>query len=410
MKSYRPFCALLSAVLMFSSASVTSAESESSDIIPESSHVLEAEVSSASEDGTLSSLDESESSISDDGEEPVIYEKADVSGDGSKDIEDVVLTIMHINGQRVLNEGACYAADFNDDGIIDIEDVVRMLENIIGSRSVEVKPDPFESSMAEESSVPDDSQAQYDESEPDESVAEPVDDLKELEKQVRDQVHGYDGNWSVYVKNLDTGATMVINNRPVYSASIIKLYAMGDAYEKIEQGKLNKDELSTYLRNMITVSDNNAFNYMVNLMGTSDMTAWCSEHGYTDTVVAHKLPNYYYDRPYNYGENKTTAVDAGKILEDIYKGELVSKDASAEMFGLLLDQQRRSKIPAGLPWGTKCGNKTGETDDYCHDAAIVCSGGANYVITVMVEYKYNAYSCNNNIANISRTVYNYFNH
>lgn len=398
MKRYRTLCAVLSAALMMTSGNAVYAEVESDIPAEEASSVSSEEVSSTEESSA---------------EEKKVYEKGDVSGDGNKDIEDVVLTMMYINGQRVLEEEAFNAADVTEDGIVDIEDVVNMLDNINGNKAIVVRPDPPESSEDESSEPSDSSQPDSqpdDSSQPDNSSeAEPADDLSELKKQVLDHVHGYDGNWSVYVKNLDTGVVMSINDRVEYPASIIKLYAMGDAYDKIEQGILSKSELSGYLRSMITVSDNNSFNYIVNKLGTDEMTQWCKDHGYTDTVVAHKLPNYYYDRPYNYGDNKTSASDAGKILEDIYTGRLVSEEASKEMYSLLLDQQRRSKIPAGLPWGTKCANKTGETDDFCHDAAIVCSGGANYVITVMVEYHGNAYSCNNNIANVSRIVYNYFN-
>ena len=50
------------------------------------------------------------------------------------------------------------------------------------------------------------------------------------------------------------------------------------------------------------------------------------------------------------------------------------------MLNLLLAQERRYKIPAGLPSGVKSGNKTGETDSYQHDAAIVYGKKTDYVI------------------------------
>ena len=52
------------------------------------------------------------------------------------------------------------------------------------------------------------------------------------------------------------------------------------------------------------------------------------------------------------------------------------------MLNLLLAQERRYKIPAGLPSGVKSGNKTGETDSYQHDAAIVYGKKTDYVICV----------------------------
>ena len=55
------------------------------------------------------------------------------------------------------------------------------------------------------------------------------------------------------------------------------------------------------------------------------------------------------------------------------------------MLNLLLAQERRYKIPAGLPSGVKSGNKTGETDSYQHDAAIVYGKKTDYVIVVFAQ-------------------------
>lgn len=47
--------------------------------------------------------------------------------------------------------------------------------------------------------------------------------------------------------------------------------------------------------------------------------------------------------------------------------------ASKKMLKYLKAQQRKGKIPAGLPKGVKSANKTGEYGPYEHDAAIVFS-------------------------------------
>lgn len=65
-----------------------------------------------------------------------------------------------------------------------------------------------------------------------------------------------------------------------------------------------------------------------------------------------------------------------------------------------------NKIPAGLPEGTKCANKTGETDEYQHDAAIVYSPGGDYILCIMSS---NCGAAITNIQDISATVYDYFN-
>ncbi|MBQ1536954.1 MAG: hypothetical protein IIZ73_01385, partial [Ruminococcus sp.] len=51
----------------------------------------------------------------------------------------------------------------------------------------------------------------------------------------------------------------------------------------------------------------------------------------------------------------------------------------------------------------------GETDNVCHDSAIVYSDGGDYVIVVMAEDEGEAWVCGPFITDISRTVYEYFN-
>ena len=79
------------------------------------------------------------------------------------------------------------------------------------------------------------------------------------------------------------------------------------------------------------------------------------------------------------------------------------------MLKLLKNQRRRDKIPAGLPAGTVAANKTGETDEVSHDAAIVYSPARDYILVVMVTDTNNAWKHEGGIAGLSRTVYEFFN-
>lgn len=79
------------------------------------------------------------------------------------------------------------------------------------------------------------------------------------------------------------------------------------------------------------------------------------------------------------------------------------------MLSFLKQQQRRSKIPAGVPTGVTVANKTGETDDYTHDAAIVYSKGARYIICVMAHTPGSGWYNARNITKLSKIAYQYFN-
>lgn len=235
--------------------------------------------------------------------------------------------------------------------------------------------------------------------------------LTKLEKKLRSAVKKYPGTWSVYVKNLNTNESITINNQRIYAASLIKIYAMAAAYDRINQKKLSESSIKSTINSMITVSSNDAFNTVVRSIGTSYINTWCKKNGYTGTNQAHGLsPSSNNYGLYNgTGSNVTTVKDCGKLLESIYRGTCVSKSASKKMLKHLKGQQRRSKIPAGVPSGVTVANKTGETDDTTHDVAIVYSKGADYIICVMGNCPGYAWSASSYITRLSRMTYQYFN-
>lgn len=235
--------------------------------------------------------------------------------------------------------------------------------------------------------------------------------LSNLQKELKSAINSCPGTWSVYVKNLDTNESFTINNCRVYAASLIKLYAMSAAYERIKQGKFKESSVKSTISDMITVSDNTAFNTIVRKVGTTYINSWCKANGYTGTNQGHGLSpsSNNYGLSNGTGSNVTTVADCGKLLESIYRGTCVSKSASSKMLSYLKKQTRRSKIPAGVPKGVTVANKTGETDDNTHDAAIVYSKGADYILVVMGDTPGSGWYSAANITKFSKIVYNYFN-
>lgn len=235
--------------------------------------------------------------------------------------------------------------------------------------------------------------------------------MAKLQSKLRSTLKSYSGSWSVYVKNLDTGESFSINNRKMYAASLIKLYAMGAAYDKIQQGKIKESSVKSTIKNMITISSNDAFNTIVRKVGTTYVNKWCKKNGYTKTNQGHGLSpsSNNYGLSNGSGSNTTSVIDCGKFLESVYKGTCVSPSASKKMLKYLKQQTRRSKIPAGVPRGVTVANKTGETDDTTHDAAIVYSKGATYILCVMATTPGTAWSSASKITKLSRITYNYFN-
>lgn len=232
--------------------------------------------------------------------------------------------------------------------------------------------------------------------------------MNALQKKLKNEIKNYRGKWSIYVKNLNTNQSFTINNRKVYAASLIKLFAMSTAYDRIKADQLKESSVSNLLNSMITVSSNDAFNNIVRKIGRSRVNSWCKANGYRSTKLIHELPRG--NNNFNLSNsNYTTVKDCGQLLESIYRGKCVSRSASKKMLNLLKQQTRRTKIPAGVPSGVTVANKTGETDDVTHDAAIVYSRGATYILCVMGDVPGYGWNSAGNVKNISRIVYQYFN-
>lgn len=251
-----------------------------------------------------------------------------------------------------------------------------------------------------------------------------------LEKRLADLLGTYEGTWSVYVKDLTSGQEFEQNSQSLYSASLIKVFVMAQTYANMdtvlqsEAAKMKKDvtdpsvstKVNDLLWNMITVSDNESCNELVKLQtdsldfkkGAEDINKYLEKEGYTETSVQHTLHPAASAQESLGGRNMTSVKDCGTLLEKIYKGECVSKDASEEMLNLLSNQENTWKIPQGLPDGIKSANKTGETDQDQHDIAIVYGEKTTYILCVMSENCPESTAVTN-IQNISKIVYNYLN-
>ena len=233
-----------------------------------------------------------------------------------------------------------------------------------------------------------------------------------LTSKLNSMISGYGGTWSVYVKRLDDNDSLTINDQPLYAASLIKAFVMASLYDQIRQGNVKETaEINALLQSMITISSNTAYNELVMrhtsrhdfLAGCAVINAYLVKNGYAKTQIHTAYAGLGVS---DGGMNCTSVKDSGKLLEAIYRGNCVDKESSQKMKNLLLAQQLRSKIPAGVPSGVKVANKTGETSFSDHDIAIVYSPKCTYIICVMSINSANSAS---RVAQISKAVYEYLN-
>ncbi|MCC8045608.1 MAG: class A beta-lactamase-related serine hydrolase [Clostridiales bacterium] len=200
-------------------------------------------------------------------------------------------------------------------------------------------------------------------------------DYDELSGEIEEILSGdsISGDWSVYLKNLDTGESLLINDESMYAASLIKLFVMQSSYEYLDDLVANycainnaseETALSTIkdrLYTMIVYSRNESYNELVRLHSSSgSFTSGCrlvnsfiAECGYSATGIYSTLhPSDSSFETTGEGINHTTARDCGELLESIYYRTCVSEEASEEMLSYLLQQDTTTKIPAGVPDGS----------------------------------------------------------
>lgn len=242
--------------------------------------------------------------------------------------------------------------------------------------------------------------------------------MDNLLSQIQQYLPQNNGIWSVYVCDLVKDSEGVINEHPMQAASLIKLFIMGAVYEKYEtlSAQYGSETLDSYLRPMITVSDNDAANTLVSYLGNGDSAAgmaavnsFCQAHGYTSTSMGRLLL-----QSNEYGDNYTSATDCGRFLREIYQinaGTAVNATLSHAdaMFSLLQQQERRNKIPAAMPDGVQVANKTGELGNVENDAGIIYNTANDLIICFMSENLSATGDAQNVIAQNARSIYGYYN-
>lgn len=229
--------------------------------------------------------------------------------------------------------------------------------------------------------------------------------LRPLKRKIKKELRGKEGNWSVYVKNITSGESISISSKPQRSASLIKLYTAGTYLKAVKKGVIKDTPDNAYdFEYMIKESSNDAWKGLEAKLGdayNSDQQSvvnnFIYSYGFKDT---HR------DR-YSMHGSTTSVNDTGRLLEMAYNGKYVSKKASARLIKYMKMQDHRKKIPAGLPKGVLCANKTGELDTVDNDAAIIWTKYQDYILVVMADETNMNFYAAPEIAKISKMVYRY---
>jgi beta-lactamase class A len=158
------------------------------------------------------------------------------------------------------------------------------------------------------------------------------------------------------------------------------------------------------MKRMITLSSNLATNELIALVGATRVTESAHRLGAGHMQVLRGVED---QKAFDRGMiNTTTARDLAVLLAAIENERVLSPTSSALMREILLAQEFNTKIPAGLPPGTRVAHKTGEITAVSHDAAIVYPEGRRpYVLVVLTRGIRDGAESNALIADIARLVH-----
>lgn len=234
-----------------------------------------------------------------------------------------------------------------------------------------------------------------------------IDGMAELLKKTITENGFEKSNVSIFVKNLENGDYVNMDCGSLRAASLIKLFVAGAVYEQIDKKSLQSSydgEITSLVKKMITVSDNDACNTLVKKLGDGNasagmdiVNAYCLAHGFQATSMGRLMLDFSSGK-----DNYTSVSDCTRFLRLIYSEEL---PGSEEILGFMKQQTRISKIPAGVPEGVDTANKTGELDDTENDAAIIYKKDKPYILCVMVTPVSNVAAARELIVDVSKTVY-----
>jgi len=267
------------------------------------------------------------------------------------------------------------------------------------------------------------------------TVQSPINDVEwqDMQAALQKASGAYRGNVGIYMKDLHTGRIWEYRaDRTFPSASLIKVPIMASVLEKVKEGAITLDtqikltrrdrvggsgslkwvregtslSVTEIIYKMITESDNTATRMLIDQFGMDYLAENFRKLGLEVTNITPEgmsLSSYRVRR-----ENYTTAREMGVLLERIYNGELVNKEASEFMLDVLKHNKSRSRLRKGLPLGWEIGHKTGLLRMACHDVGIVFSPRGDYVLAVLTSEVPDYSSAKNFISKVAKLTYRYY--
>ncbi len=239
-----------------------------------------------------------------------------------------------------------------------------------------------------------------------------------LDDRIQAALAGFEGKAWIYAKNLDTGKEYALRaDEPTRTASTIKLAIMAETFHQVAQGKLKWDDeivlskekkvggsgvlselsdntkidLKSALNFMIVVSDNTGTNLVIDKVGADNVNDFMDSLGLTGIKSMRKINGGGDSKagldPQNklFGLGRSTPREMVKLIELMENGQIVSKEASAEMINILKRQQYKEGIGRALPDTVPSASKSGALDRLRSDVGIIYTRRGRIAMAITLD-------------------------
>ena len=258
-------------------------------------------------------------------------------------------------------------------------------------------------------------------------------------------IDAHKGTVAVAIKHVESGETFRFQaDKPMPTASLIKLPLMVAAYQAMADGKLKADQpitlksedkvpgsgilsahfsggatlsLTDVIHLMIVYSDNTATNLVIDQVGLPATAELMEKLGYPNTKLHSKVyradTTIFPKRSQEFGLGSTTADEMVGLLEQLAGGKLVSKQACEQMLGHLRANDDHSTFPRFFPPGTIVAHKTGAVSASRCDAGIIDTPTGPLILCVLTAKNEDLSWSDDNAAQvlcarIAEAAYNHF--
>lgn len=242
--------------------------------------------------------------------------------------------------------------------------------------------------------------------------------MPSLDERIKAEIGDFKGKVWIYAKNLDTGKEYGMRaDEQVRTASTIKLPIMLEVYRQVAEGKIawtdpieitkavkvggsgilfeftdgTKIDVKTAMTLMIVQSDNTATNVILDKVTSNSVNDFMAKLGLNDTLSLRKIGGggdaKAWDEPVNklFGIGRSSPRDMVRLLEMLEKGEVVSKEASAEMIAILRRQQYKDGIGRNSLDTVPVASKSGSLDRLRSDVGIVYTRRGRIAMAITVD-------------------------